>query len=84
MHLPVTIGVSPTLKVRGVLASEKIIAGQIIEKCPVILVDAKKDAHLLKQTALLHYYYEYNSQYDCHGNGKGNGGMTGWKGTVGR
>lgn len=65
MNLPIAIGISPTLKVRGILASEPIAAGQIIEKCPVILVDAKKEAPVIKQTVLLHYYYEYNSHYDC-------------------
>lgn len=55
---------SPKLKIRGVLASQNISAGEIIEKCPLILIDIKEEDHL-ENTKLKEYYFLYNEKYHC-------------------
>lgn len=62
MKLPFKIGVSPKLKIRGLIATENISKNIIIENCPVILVDTKQE-HNLEATNLRHYYFEYSNKY---------------------
>lgn len=61
---PFTIGISPTLRIRGVIATRTIKKGEIIEKSPIILVP-KKQWPALKQTVLWKYYYEWNKDNHC-------------------
>lgn len=68
MNFPIRIGVSPSLKIRGVVATSKIKRGEVIEKCPVILVRQKEEADLDK-TILGRYYFEYSKAYVCIGLG---------------
>lgn len=56
------VGISPTLSIRGIIASQDIKSGEIIEKCPVILVP-KKEWPALMNTVLKKYYYEWNSTH---------------------
>lgn len=62
MKLPFKIGISPKLKIRGIIASEDIKPHTVIEKCPVILVDIKQEEYLEK-TSLRYYYFEYSNKY---------------------
>jgi SET domain-containing protein len=62
--LKIKIGVSPTLKIRGILASNDISKGEIIERCPLILIDVKEEEHL-ESTKLKEYYFLYNKKYHC-------------------
>ncbi len=64
IHLPFTIGTSPDLNIRGIIASEPIKKNQIIERCPIIMV-SKKEEPALKQTVLWKYYYEWNRNFHC-------------------
>lgn len=64
MNLPITVGFSSTLKIRAILASEDIRKDQVIERCPVILVDMK-DFHHIKKTNLLNYYFDWTKEYFC-------------------
>lgn len=61
IHLPFSIGISPTLHIRGLIATERIKKNAIIERCPVILVPMQEEP-FLKQTVLWKYYYEWNKQ----------------------
>lgn len=65
ISLPFCVGISPLLKIRGLIASQPIKSGELIEKCPVILVDKKLEESALKQTVLWKYYYEWNRKYHC-------------------
>ncbi len=65
IHLPFKVGVSKELKIRGIIATKDIKKGGLIESCPLILVDIRKEEEFLKQTVLWKYYYEYNSKYHC-------------------
>ena len=62
MHIPIRVGLSPTLKIRGLLADADIRQGQILERCPVILVDIQQE-EALHQTVLKRYYYEWNARH---------------------
>ncbi len=64
MNLPLRVGLSPTLNIRGLLAVADIRKGQVIERCPVILVDIRHEP-LVKQTVLKRYYYEWNARHHC-------------------
>lgn len=62
--MKIKIGISPKLKIRGILASENISIGEVIERCPLILVNVKEEEYLEK-TKLREYYFLYNNKYHC-------------------
>jgi SET domain-containing protein len=61
MHLPYDIGISPTLHIRGMIASRLIRRGEVIEACPVVLLPISELPHIHK-TELQNYYYDWNKQ----------------------
>lgn len=62
MHIPVTIGISPKLGIRGVLAARDLRKGELVEKCPLILIPVGQE-NALKQTTLGSYHYEWNNHH---------------------
>ena len=62
MKLPFKIGISPKLKIRGIIATENIKKNTIIEICPLILINIEHEDYLEK-TNLRHYYFEYSDNY---------------------
>jgi SET domain-containing protein len=62
--LPFYVGKSPTLKIRGLIANRKIAKGEIIESCPVLLIDMDQEPDL-KKTVLWKYYYEWDAGHHC-------------------
>jgi uncharacterized protein len=62
--IPLKIGVSPTLKIRGVIATACIAKGTLIEECPIIKI-SKHDAEILEETVLDNYLYEWDEDFDC-------------------
>jgi uncharacterized protein len=64
MQIKVTIGISPTLGIRGVIADEIIEAGETIEVCPVIVLPSKEAGHI-EMTHLDDYVYAWNQESDC-------------------
>ncbi len=64
MLLPFKVGESPTLKIRGIIATQDIIKGQELERCPIILVEINQ-SQFLKKTVLWRYYFEWNAKYHC-------------------
>lgn len=61
MRLPINLGISPTLKIRGIIAAEDIKKGRVIERCPVVLTDIHHDNYIDK-TALRNYYFYWNKK----------------------
>jgi uncharacterized protein len=59
--LPFRIGLSPTLKIRGLIATKRIKPREIIERCPIILIPMREEQALM-QTVLGKYYYEWNNE----------------------
>jgi hypothetical protein len=62
MNIPIRVGLSPTLRIRGLLADADIKKGQILERCPVILVHAREQG-ALEQTVVDRYVYVWNAQH---------------------
>ena len=62
LSLPFKIAVSPTLKIRSIIATRDMKKNEIIERCPVILLDRKQE-EALKQTVLWKYYFEWDETH---------------------
>lgn len=61
--IPIHIGVSPTLGIRGVLASRNIKKGEVIERCPA-LVYKKKPEHIGK-TIFEYYVFDWDEEHEA-------------------
>jgi len=64
INLPFRVGISPTLKIRGNIATRDIKKNTIIERCPVILVETKYE-DFLEMTKLSSYYFIWDEKYHC-------------------
>lgn len=64
IDLPFKIGISPTLKIRGNIATCDIKKNTIIEKCPVVLIEIKFE-NFLEATRLSSYYFIWDDKYHC-------------------
>ncbi|MCI0680842.1 MAG: SET domain-containing protein [Gemmataceae bacterium] len=64
MEIPLEVGTSPTLGIRGLIATRDIRKGEVIERCPVVFID-NRHTEALKQTAINNFWYEWNKQYRC-------------------
>lgn len=62
--LPFQIGISPTLNIRGLIATHDIKKNTVIERCPVILIDTKYE-NFLEKTNLSSYYFIWDKRYHC-------------------
>ncbi len=62
MDIPLKIGISPTLGIRGLLAERDIAAGEVIERCPVVLIPIEQE-NLLDAMVLTHYYYLWDEAH---------------------
>jgi uncharacterized protein len=60
--LPFRIGLSPTLKIRGLIATQHLKPHQLIERCPIILIPIRQEK-ALTQTVLGKYYYEWTNKH---------------------
>ena len=64
MKLPITVGVSPTLHIRGIIAEEEIVKGQVIERCPVI-VYTNEEAELMRPTMIEQYSFTWDEEHEA-------------------
>jgi SET domain-containing protein len=63
-HPYLTIGQSPTLGIRGVLARTNIPAATVLEHCPVVLIPLEQRL-TIEHTVLGNYYYEWDDTHDA-------------------
>ena len=63
IRLPYEVGTSQTLHIRGMIATETIHKGAIIEKCPVIPIPITQHPNLL-ETGLRNYYFEWTNSHN--------------------
>jgi len=63
ISLPFNVGVSPTLSIRGLIATEKIAEGQIIEKCPAVIYP--KNEEIIEQTVFDHYVFDWDETHEA-------------------
>jgi len=64
IHLPYEVGISKTLNIRGMIATEDIRKGAVIERCPVIPIPIVEKPNLL-QTELQNYYFEWTNSHNA-------------------
>ena len=66
MNLPYKVGISKKLKgIRGMIADRDIKKGELIERCPLILIPMEEYESHLKKTILKRYYYDYNDKFQA-------------------
>ena len=70
MEIPVEIGISPTLHIRGVLADRDIAEDELIHTAPIVLIPVEEQP-ALEQTALKVYYFEWDDTHHCFALGYG-------------
>ena len=49
---------------RGVFAGERILAGELIEQCPVVPLQDARDRDRLRKTGLVNYYFLWGEKRD--------------------
>lgn len=64
MDIPVEIGISPTLHIRGLLASRDLVEDDLIHVAPIVLIPVEQQA-ALEQTILGVYYFEWDDTHHC-------------------
>ena len=62
IHLPFTVGVSPTLHIRGIIATEKIAKDQEIERCPAIIFPLNDHAD---HTIFANYVFGWDATHEA-------------------
>ncbi|MEZ4669909.1 MAG: SET domain-containing protein [Anaerolineae bacterium] len=61
MDIPVEVGTSPTLGIRGLLATRDIAAGELVERCPMVLIPVTQE-DALEATVLANYYFLWTDE----------------------
>jgi SET domain-containing protein len=69
IQLPFYIDTSPTLGIRGLLASQEIKKGSVIETCPTIIY--KKNTPVIEQTVFDHYVFDWDENHEAMALGYG-------------
>ena len=64
MEIPLEIGISPTLGIRGLVAARDLTEGELIEACPLVLIPVTQE-EALEQTALSVYYFLWTDEHYC-------------------
>jgi hypothetical protein len=64
MELPIKVGISPTLGIRGLIAARDIRKGEVIERCPVVFIDSRQ-TDLVQQTVFGKFWFEWNKRTIC-------------------
>jgi SET domain-containing protein len=63
IKLPFRVGDSPTLKIRGLIATELIHKDQVIERCPSIVY--VKNTPVIEQTIFDHYVFDWDETHEA-------------------
>ena len=61
--LPFQVGISPTLGIRGVLATESIKKSRIIEQCPALIYP--KNPKIIEQTIFDTYVFDWDKNHEA-------------------
>jgi SET domain-containing protein len=64
MEIPLRVGISPTLNIRGLIATRDIKKNEVIERCPLILVDHRNDT-AFENTILNRYTFEWTKSHSA-------------------
>lgn len=69
IKLPFCVGLSPTLGIRGLIATDKILKGQITEQCPAIIY--LKNPEIIEETIFDHYVFDWDENHEAMALGYG-------------
>lgn len=69
IKLPFCVGLSPTLGIRGLIATEKIDKGIVTERCPAIVY--VKNPEIIEQTIFDHYVFDWDENHEAMALGYG-------------
>lgn len=61
--LPFRVGISPTLHIRGLIATRKIKKDEVVERCPAVVYPKKP--HIIAQTIFDHYVFEWDDTHEA-------------------
>ena len=64
MDIPIRVGISPTLNIRGLIAARDIKKNEVLERCPIILVDHRNDT-AFESTILNRYCFEWTKSHSA-------------------
>lgn len=64
MEIPIEVGISPTLRIRGLIAARNIRKGEVIERCPVVFIENRQEK-LVEQTVFSSFWYDWNKHKSC-------------------
>ncbi len=67
---PIVVGTSAHLGTRGVFATRTIAAGEVIERCPVVLIPVERQA-ALEETGLTRYHFAWTDTHHALAMGHG-------------
>lgn len=62
MEIPVEIGLSARLGIRGLVAARDIVVGEVIERCPTVLFPVEQEP-LIEATAMGNYYFRWDEAH---------------------
>ncbi len=63
IRLPFCVGVSPTLKIRGLIATEVIKKGAVIERSPALIYP--KNPKVIAQTVFEYYVFDWDDNHEA-------------------
>lgn len=63
IKLPFCIGISPTLGIRGLIATEGIAKNRVIERCPAVTF--RKNPEVIEQTIFDHYVFDWDETHEA-------------------
>lgn len=61
--LPFCVGISPTLAIRGLIATEAIAENIVFERCPAIIFP--KNPSIIEQTIFDHYVFDWDETHEA-------------------
>ncbi len=64
MEIPIRVGISPTLNIRGLIASRDIKKNEVLERCPIVLIDHRVDT-AFDNTILNRYCFEWTKSHSA-------------------
>ncbi len=64
MELPLRVGISPTLNIRGLIATRDIKKNEVLERCPIVLIDHRVDT-AFDNTILNRYCFEWTKSHSA-------------------
>ena len=63
INLPFTVDISPTLGIRGLIATRRIHKGEVVERCPAVVY--LKNRQVIEQTIFDNYVFDWDEKHEA-------------------